>query len=337
MSRPSDPVDPAGLGFVVIGRNEGERLSRCLTSLESIGAPIAYADSASTDDSVNVAREAGAMTVELESDRPLNAARGRNAGLAVLRSSHANLEFVQFIDGDCEIQAGWVETALEFLRGHPSAAVACGLRFEAHPEASTYNRLCDEEWNSPIGRALSCGGNSMMRLTALDAAGPFDPTLMAGEEPELCSRLRSHGWEIWRLDAPMTRHDAAMTRFSQWIRRAFRSGYGYAQAWSRTRGRADRLYASHLRSAVFWVAVIPLAVVLVAAFLREPAIILAIPATYALQIARTAARRGLFSAWSWRYASLMLVAKFPELLGALGYALKRIRSAPIRHREAPKS
>lgn len=333
----SNLIGPAGLGFVVIGRNEGERLSRCLASLKSIGAPIAYADSASTDDSINVARRAGAMTVELDQGRPLNAARGRNAGLAALRSTHANLEFVQFIDGDCELQTGWVETALEFLRRHPNAAVACGLRFEAHPEASTYNRLCNEEWNTPVGHALSCGGDAIMRLTALDAAGPFDPTLMAGEEPELCSRLRSLGWEIWRLDAPMTRHDAAMTRFSQWIRRAYRSGYGYAQAWSRTRGRADRLYTSHLRSAAIWAAAIPLAVVLVASLLGMPSIILAIPAIYILQIARIAARRGLFSAWSWRYASLMLVAKFPELLGALSYVLKRRRFAPIDYKEAPQS
>jgi len=337
MSGDSIPVDPAGLGFAVIGRNEGERLSQCLGSLEQIGAPVAYADSASTDDSVNVARRAGALVVELDQDRPLNAARGRNAGLAALQNANPGLEFVQFIDGDCELQAGWVETALEFLRDHPRAAVACGLRFEAHPDASIYNRLCDEEWNTPIGRAPSCGGDAMMRLKALDVVGLFDPTLVAGEEPELCSRLRSHGWGIWRLDAAMTRHDAAMARFGQWTRRAFRSGVGYAQAWSRTRGRADRLYTAQLRSAVFWAAVIPLSAIVVAALLRKPSAILVIPAVYALQIGRIAARRGLSTGWSWRYASLMLVAKLPEFLGALSYMLKRDRSAPIDYKEAPKS
>ena len=333
----SNSFAPAEFGFVVIGRNEGERLSRCLASLKSIGAPIAYANSASTDDSVNVAQHAGAITVKLDRQQPMNAARGRNAGLSALQEVHPELEFVQFIDGDCELQSGWIETALEFLRGHPRAAVACGLRFEAHPRASTYNRLCEEEWNTPVGLAQSCGGDAMMRLAALDTTGWFDPTLMAGEEPELCSRLRSHGWEIWRLDGPMTRHDAAMTRFSQWMRRAFRSGYGYAQAWSRTRGQADRLYAPHLRSAAFWAAAISIVIVLVASLLGKPSIILAIPAIYALQIARIAARRGLFSAWSWLYASLMLVAKFPELLGALSYALKRRRSAPVDYKEVPQA
>ena len=46
------------------------------------------------------------------------------------------------------------------------------------------------------------------------AASGFNATLIAGEEPELCLRLRQKGWEIWRLDAEMTLHDAAMTKFN---------------------------------------------------------------------------------------------------------------------------
>ena len=327
----------AKLGFVVIGRNEGERLARCLASLQAAGAPIAYADSASTDDSLRVARAAGAIAVEVDPAMPMNAARGRNAGLIALRQSHPGLEFVQFIDGDCELQSGWVQAAAEFLHGHPRAAVACGRRFEKYPEASPYNRLCDEEWNTPIGLAPACGGDAMFRLSAFDQTGLFDPTLMAGEEPELCTRLRALGWEIWRLDAPMTRHDAAMTRLGQWTRRAYRSGYGYAQAWLRTRGRADRLYGAQLRSALLWAGVIPLAVLLVATLSRQLAVVLAIPVIYALQLGRIAMRHGLFQSWSWRYAALMLIAKFPELLGALNFALRRGHSASIEYKKMPKS
>ena len=326
----------AKLGIVVIGRNEGERLARCLASLQATEAPIAYADSASTDDSLRTARAAGAIAVEVDPTLPMNAARGRNAGLMALRQAHGDLEYVQFIDGDCELDASWTPTAIDFLDAHPRAAVACGRRFEKHPEASPYNRMCDEEWDTRIGLAPACGGDAMVRLSALDQAGPFDPTLMAGEEPELCSRLRALDWEIWRLDALMTRHDAAMTRLGQWTRRATRSGYGYAQAWLRTRGRADRLYGAQLRSALLWAAVIPLGVVLVAAGYRQPAILLALPIIYALQLGRIAMRRGLFLSWSWRYAALMLVAKFPELLGALTFALRRVAIASIDYKKLPK-
>jgi len=323
----------ARLGFVVIGRNEGARLSLCLASLKSADGPIAYADSASTDDSLQVAREAGAIAVAVDPDLPLNAARGRNAGLIALRRAHPDLEFVQFVDGDCELQPGWVRTALAFLRDNPNAAVACGRRFEAYPEASPYNRLCDEEWNTPVGRAQSCGGDAMFRLTALDQAGLFDPTLLAGEEPELCTRLRALDWEIWRLDAPMTRHDAAMSRLGQWMRRAYRSGYGYAQVWLRTRDRRERLYGVQLRSALLWALAIPLLGLAGAALLREPGVLLLVPILYALQIGRIAARRGLFTGGSWRYAALMVLAKFPELLGALDFLVRGGRSAPVGDKE----
>jgi len=330
MPQPAPPAPGAArIGFVVIGRNEGARLSRCLASLQSSGGPVAYGDSASTDNSLQVAREAGAIAVAVDPAQPLNAARGRNAGLDALRQAHPDLELVQFIDGDCELQPGWIESASAFLQDHAKAAVACGRRFEAYPDASPYNRLCDQEWDTPVGRALSCGGDAMFRLSALDQAGYFDPTLLAGEEPELCSRLRSLDWEIWRLDAPMTRHDAAMTRLRQWLRRAYRSGYGYAQAWQRTSGRGDRLYGIQLRSAIIWALALPAVVVAGAVILRDARLLIAIPICYGLQIGRIAARRDLFRSWSWGYAALMLLAKFPELCGALDFHLRSGRSAPV--------
>ena len=43
---------PRDLGAVVIGRNEGARLERCLDSLQGTVACIVYADSGSEDGSV---------------------------------------------------------------------------------------------------------------------------------------------------------------------------------------------------------------------------------------------------------------------------------------------
>ena len=39
------------LGIVTIGRNEGERLRRCLSSVVGRGMPVVYVDSDSTDGS----------------------------------------------------------------------------------------------------------------------------------------------------------------------------------------------------------------------------------------------------------------------------------------------
>ncbi|MEM9139196.1 MAG: glycosyltransferase, partial [Pseudomonadota bacterium] len=205
------------VGAVIIGRNEGARLIRCLASVGS-AACMVYVDSGSTDGSVQAAREAGAEVVELDMDMPFTAARARNAGLARLREIGA-FDYVQFIDGDCELQPGWIALALAFLEEHPDVAVACGRRRERFPEASVYNRLCDHEWDTPVGEAKACGGDALMRMTALAAVGGYRDDLIAGEEPELCVRLRAAGWRVWRLDAEMTLHDADMHRFGQWWRR----------------------------------------------------------------------------------------------------------------------
>jgi GT2 family glycosyltransferase len=192
-------------------------------------ARVIYVDSGSTDSSVAMARCAGIEVVELDVRIPFTAARARNQGLAHMHQLAPDLPYVQFVDGDCEVVAGWIETATAFLDSHPEIAVVCGRRRERYPTQSIYNKLCNIEWDTPIGEAKSCGGDALMRVDALGQVGHYRTDLIAGEEPELCVRLRAAGWRIWRLDAEMTLHDAAMTRFGQWWRRSVRNGYAFAQ------------------------------------------------------------------------------------------------------------
>ena len=194
--------------------------------------------------------------------RPFTAARARNEGLNRLLLLHPDIDFVQFVDGDCEIVQGWLEAAREFLNDHPSHAVVCGRRRERHPERSVYNRLCDEEWNTPIGDALSCGGDAMMRIPALLAVGGYRDSMIAGEEPELCFRLRQKGWHIHRLDREMTLHDVDMTRFSQWWNRTVRSGHAFAEgAWLHG-APPERHWVREARRAWLWGIILPLAIVI---------------------------------------------------------------------------
>jgi GT2 family glycosyltransferase len=219
-------------------------------------ATVVYVDSASSDRSVAVASELGAEVVELDSAMPFTAARARNAGFDRLSQLNPNLEFVQFIDGDCELQPGWIDVAVQFLENHDETAIVCGRRRERYPLRTLYNRLCDMEWNTPIGPTAACGGDSLVRVSALKAAGGFDSSLIAGEEPDLCFRMRMHGWNIERLGAEMTLHDADMTRLGQWWQRNVRSGYATAEAYHR-RGRQDPELSRKVLSNIFWV--LPLA------------------------------------------------------------------------------
>lgn len=240
------------LGIVVIGRNEGERLRDCLQSLPPSYTMI-YVDSGSRDSSTTIARGLGAEVVELDPQMPFTAARARNEGFKRLQEISSNCKFVQFIDGDCVLDSGWVDRAVEYLDSHGNIGAVFGRRRERFPGRSVYNQLCDWEWEQgTIGEAAAFGGDVVIRAEALLLVGGYRDDLIAGEDPELSLRLRMAGWLIWRLDADMTMHDAALTRFTQWWRRISRSGYAFAQGADLHGATSDRYRIWESRRAWFW-------------------------------------------------------------------------------------
>lgn len=296
------------LGAVVIGRNEGERLKRCLASLAAVSTQTVYVDSGSSDGSVDHARRTGVDVVELDLSVPFTAARARNEGFARLLSLHPNLTCVQFVDGDCEVAADWIQKAVAFLMDHRGCAVVCGRRRERYPEQSIYNWLCDREWDTPVGEATSCGGDALMRCDALQGAGGYRADLIAGEEPELCLRLRRAGWSIWRIDAEMTLHDAAMHSFGQWWTRSVRSGHAYGEgAWLHGRS-AERHWVKENIRALFWSVGIPASAMLLS-FVQGQWGMLAL-ALYPLQVVRMWLRSG-----SLVQALLSMLSRFAETVG----------------------
>jgi GT2 family glycosyltransferase len=248
---------PARVGAVAIGRNEGERLRRCLLALAGWPGPVVYVDSGSTDGSPELARSLGAEVVALDPSVPFTAARARNAGFRRLLELDPTIEFVQFLDGDCELDADWLSTALRALTDRPDLVAVCGRRRERFPAASVYNCLCDLEWDTPVGPAEATGGDALFRVDAIRAAGGYRDDLIAGEEPELCLRLRAAGGRVERLDAEMTRHDAALTRFGQWWRRSVRAGHAYAEVSWLHRADPLTLWRRQTLSGWFWGLLLP--------------------------------------------------------------------------------
>jgi GT2 family glycosyltransferase len=308
------------VGLVAIGRNEGERLRRCFRSVPASIARVVYVDSGSVDGSIELARVVGAEVVELGSDVPFTAARARNAGIARLTEVHASIEFFFVVDGDCEIVSGFVEAALVEMASAPEVAVVCGRRRERFRDASIYNALCDMEWNTPVGEAEACGGDALIRASAFRQVGGYDGAIIAGEEPELCLRLRREGWRVRRIDRDMTLHDAAITRFGQWWRRAVRAGHAYAELFVR-----HRHWASEVRSFVFYGALIPLA-----AFVAAPSTSgwsLALFGVYGLLYLRVRAlrrRAGDVPRDAALYALFCVVAKFAHVAGAARFVANRV-------------
>jgi len=304
------------IGVVAIGRNEGERLIDCLASARSDVRDIVYVDSGSTDGSIVAAEQIGAFVVALDLSRPFTAARARNEGFVALKALRPDVRFVQFVDGDCTLAREWLDKALAFMEQREDVAIVCGRRRERHPAASVYNELCDLEWDTPIGEASACGGDALVRVKAFEAVGGFRSQLIAGEEPELCVRLREIGWRIWRLDAEMTFHDAAMRRFGQWWVRAVRCGHAYAEVSRLHRTSPVGIWRRETARAVFWGGLLPIAICLAA---MVHVVALGGALAYFLQVCRIAFAREPISSHSWVYAVFVMLAKFAEVQGILTF------------------
>ncbi|RWU21404.1 glycosyl transferase [Pseudomonas alkylphenolica] len=310
-----------GIGVVVIGRNEGQRLERCLASVVGAADVVVYVDSGSTDGSAQRARERGVQVLALDMTRPFTAARARNEGFACLQRALPDLRYVQFVDGDCEVVDGWLATAQAFLAAHPEVAVVCGRRRERFPHRSVYNLLCDLEWDTPVGEAKACGGDALMRADAFAAVSGFRPGLIAGEEPELCVRLRAGGWKVWRLAQEMTLHDAAITRFSQWWQRSLRAGYAFAEGAALHGAAPEHHWQRESRRAWTWGLGVPLAIVLASTLLGGWALLLLL--IYPLQAIRLARRGARSARENWLQAVFLVLGKFPEMLGQVKFLLNR--------------
>ena len=311
--------DPATeVGVVIIGRNEGARLVRCLAAVSGAGRPVVYVDSGSTDGSSAAAEAAGAQVVALDMRQGFTAARARNAGFEALMAGPVRPDFVQFIDGDCEVDPAWIDTAHRFLLAHPQAAVACGRLRERFPEASVYNGMIDTEWDTPVGQVRACGGIAMMRTGPFADLGGFNPNLIAGEEPELCVRLRQAGWQIWRLEAEMALHDVAMTRFSQYWRRSRRAGHAFAEGALMHGAPPERHKVAEQRRALLW-GLGPPALALVGLPVVGLWSLLALGLWPAQMLRLSARGRAL------PHAALLTISKLPEALGVVSFHLDRLK------------
>ncbi|MEQ1529706.1 MAG: glycosyltransferase family A protein [Methylococcales bacterium] len=313
------------LGAVAIGRNEGERLKQCLQSIIPQVVYIVYVDSGSSDGSLEFANSLGVATVALDDFAPFTAARARNAGFERLLEINPNLEFIQFVDGDCELVAGWLRHATEALQSDPKLAVVCGRRREKFPYATLYNLLCELEWDIPAGNVKESTGDALMRTIAVKQVNGYNDRLIAGEDPELCIRLRQAGWKILRLNSEMTLHDADMTHFKQWWKRSQRAGYAFAEgAWMYGQS-PEKHWLKESRKIWLWGLGIPSLVVIGIAVVGSWGLLLLLG--YLVSLGKTFHFYSSYG-WSFRekllYSAFCVFAKLPQVLGQLQFHVNRL-------------
>ncbi len=325
------PGSSSNVAIVAIGRNEGERLKACLRAagVSSAGGArtAVYVDSGSADGSVEFARSVGCRVVELDASQPFTAARARNEGFACAMKHAPDAEFVQFIDGDCELEEGWLEAAVAAFAAKEDAGLVCGHVREIHPEASVFNRMCDLEWRWAPGEIQTAGGRFMARARAFKEVGGFRPDVIAAEDDEFCIRVRRKGWKILMIDAPMARHDVAIASFSQWWRRTRRAGHAYAQVAALDGGGEERYFVRDRRRILIWGLALPVVALALAPFTRGISLVVMI-AAYGLQlihIARGCRKRGWAARDAWTYGFFTVISRFPALQGLLEYYWRRLR------------
>ena len=329
---PLHTVRSVDVSVVIIGRNEGERLRVCLESVRAadwsgVRHDIWYVDSRSSDNSVALAQAAGAQVMVLEDAAPC-AAKARNLGWQAAAGT-----FILFLDGDTVLAPGFVRAALAALQDARLCA-AWGHRRESHPTQSVYTRVLDLDWVYPTGRSLYFGGDVLIRRCALEQVQGFDPTLKAGEEPEMCARLRALGWEIEHLDEPMTQHDLAVRSLRAYWLRCYRSGIAYAEVAQRMRRMGDVLWQKEavrdFRHGVLY-ALYP--VLLVLTFTVAPTLGAGLLAAALAVLARTAwrSRHKAGGQWMlcWQYALHSHIQKIPALAGQLAWKKAQIQAQQL--------
>lgn len=312
------------LGVVVIGRNEGVRLVKCLAPLIARNYPLVYVDSGSIDGSVETATSMGVSTVQLDLSIPFTAARARNIGFSKLITDFPKINFVQFVDGDCTLSMNWINCAVAFLNRNVNVAAVRGKLEEMFPDHSIYNRLCQREWQTTLGVTSSFGGVVMIRVDAFQNSGGFSDFLPAGEEPELASRILECGWLIWAIDCDMALHDANIKTFGQWWRRTARGGRAFIEVALLRLDSRTRVWLFESIRAIILGGLLPMGTLIAGQFSNFALLLFLY---YPIQIFRVSIKNGAGSLFSWQYAFFMTLAKFAEFQGIVSYCSKRLLRA----------
>ena len=212
------------IGVVIIGVNVQPYIADCVKSVLAVDYPqalleVVYADGGSTDNSNVIARTHGARVIESNEEHP-TASSGRNAGWRALRAP-----FILFLDADTTLDPGFLKRSIMEFKDQTVAV--CGLRQERYPYRNLYHMIAAMEWDSEIGPCRFFGGDILIRRDVLEKTNGYDESLWGGEDPDLSYRVRKLGFQIVRLDHPMTTHDINMSTFKQYLKRAYRTGYNY--------------------------------------------------------------------------------------------------------------
>lgn len=231
------------LSVVIITRNEEDMISDCIRSvIESIdnavnaglisSSEIILADSASTDRTIEIAKEFPIKIVQLKKNWPLSASAGRYIGYL-----HSKGKYVFFMDGDCIMDKNWFCVSIPYIEDKKVGGLD-GIEVEYVSNQSSFKNAF-ESLQLNIDEVLEAEtlGKAFFRREVLEEVGPYDPYLIGAEDRDISYRIKAAGYLLLRLPQPCVTHFWAKKEGNLSLKRYLQSVY----VWSKGEGQAFRL------------------------------------------------------------------------------------------------
>jgi glycosyltransferase involved in cell wall biosynthesis len=216
---------PCTVSIIIKTLNEEKGIAATLHSalraLKTVGGEVILADSCSSDRTVEIARGYPVRIVQLAHPEERCCGVGPQLGY-----QHARGEFIYLVDGDMQLLDGFLPLALAFLRAHPTIAGVGGRVLEMNLDNPEYQSRRDLWAQGQPGPANRLDGGGVYRRQAIEDVGYFsNRNLHSYEEFDLAVRLRSLGWELWRMPVDAVSHYGHETPALQLLWKRWRNGY----------------------------------------------------------------------------------------------------------------
>ncbi|QOJ24019.1 MAG: glycosyltransferase [Gammaproteobacteria bacterium] len=212
------------LSIIIKAFNEEALVASCLetalTEVLKIGGEVILVDSLSTDRTVEIARRYPIRIVQF-----LHKIDCGCASAVQLGYQYALGEYIYVLDGDMELQAGFLSVALNYLESNPDVAGVGGKLLDSSINTWADKRRASEaEALQQIKDVLELGGGGLYRRKAIESVGYLAHRwLPACEEAELGVRLRAQGWRLVRLPEAAVIHTGYSESTSQMLLRLWRN------------------------------------------------------------------------------------------------------------------
>lgn len=215
----------ARVSILIKALNEEGKIARCLAAAvreaATVGGEVILTDSLSTDRTIEIARRFPVRIVQFESIDDCNCGAATQLGY-----QFACGEYLYLIDGDMELQPGFITLALDYLKTNPAVAGVSGLIIDTQIRTpADKQRVAQYTSISGAVYVNSLGGGGLYRHSAIDSVGYLaNRWLKACEEAELGMRLKSAGWYLIRLPVPAVTHTGHNESGLEMIFRLWRNG-----------------------------------------------------------------------------------------------------------------